>query len=70
MKDDYRVLHPKRLPIRWPVTQTIVTLIAIKVFEIGEPWTYVAAAILAAIWITVFSLKIVQRKVDPFDITT
>ena len=69
MKQDYRVISPKRIPIKLPITQTVVSAIAVKVFEIESPWTYVIAAILAAIWVVIISLKIVQRKIDPFDLT-
>ena len=69
MKQDYRVISQKRIPVKLPTTQTIVTAIAVKVFEIESPWTYVIAAILAAIWVVIISLKIVQRKIDPFDFT-
>lgn len=69
MKQDYRVISPKRIPIKLPITQTIISAIAVKVFEIESPWTYVIAAVLAAVWVVTLSLKIVQRKIDPFDFT-
>ena len=69
MKPDYRVISPKRIPARLPITQTIVTAIAVNVFEIESPWTYVIAAVLAAVWVVIISMKIVQRKIDPFDFT-
>ena len=69
MKPDYRVISPKRIPARLPITQAIVAAIAIKEFEIESPWTYVIAAVLAAVWVVIISMKIVQRKIDPFDFT-
>jgi hypothetical protein len=40
--------------------------LAIEAFNIETPWTYVIAALTAAAWVIALSMKIVERKVDPF----
>lgn len=63
---DYRVISQKRLPTKLPITQTALLITMVKVFEIESPWTYVIAAMIAAAWVIAVSLRIVERKVDPF----
>lgn len=66
--NDYRVISRKRLPTKLPITQTALIVVMVKVFNVETPWTYVIAAMVAAAWVIAISLKIVERKTDPFEV--
>lgn len=69
MRNDCRVISRKRLPAKAPITETVVAVIAVEVFMIQAPWTYLISMIFAIWWFTYFCFKLIERKVDPFDIT-
>lgn len=69
MRNDYRVISRKRLPAKAPITETIVAMIAVEVFMIQAPWTYVISMVFAIWWFTYFCFRLIERIIDPFDIT-
>lgn len=67
MTTDYRVLNPKRIPKKLPVTFTLVIILYIREYELSDLRYWIVVSFLILLWLYGISMKIIEDYRDPFN---
>jgi hypothetical protein len=64
---DYRVLSPKRIPTKLPVTFTLVLILYVREFQI-DGWVYgLVIGSVALLWFVKLAMIFAEDRRDPFN---